>query len=305
MGNLTLQGATSGQITLEPTAVAGTNTITLPAATGTLLTTAGGQTISGTVTLSTLTSPAATSLTIQSAGTTAMTINTSQNVGIGTSSPSGKLSVTGSGGTVSVGSAGDALIFSKGGTNYITTSTAGGQFQFQTGAGSNAMLIDSSGNVGIGTTTPSTKLHVVGEVTATQGVGGYPAFHATAGGAQTVSNGVNTKITLTEDFDTNTDFSSSRFTPSVAGYYQINGAVWSTAGTSMTYAGALIYKNGSSYSLSYGAAYTTTAANGIVSDIVYLNGSTDYVELYGRANGSGTLTITNNTFFSGCLIRGA
>ena len=52
MGNLTLNGATSGQITLAPTAVAGTNTITLPAATGTVLTTAGGQTISGNTTVS-------------------------------------------------------------------------------------------------------------------------------------------------------------------------------------------------------------------------------------------------------------
>lgn len=38
MGNLTLNGSTSGQITLQPTAVAGTNTITLPASTGTLIT---------------------------------------------------------------------------------------------------------------------------------------------------------------------------------------------------------------------------------------------------------------------------
>ena len=52
MGNLTLNGATSGQITLAPTAVAGTNTITLPAATGTVLTTAGGQTVSDNTTVS-------------------------------------------------------------------------------------------------------------------------------------------------------------------------------------------------------------------------------------------------------------
>ena len=37
MGNVVLNGATSGQITLQPTAVAGTNTLTLPAATGTLI----------------------------------------------------------------------------------------------------------------------------------------------------------------------------------------------------------------------------------------------------------------------------
>jgi hypothetical protein len=46
MGNLVLTGATSGSITLEPTAVAGSNTITLPANTGTLLTTGStGQSI--------------------------------------------------------------------------------------------------------------------------------------------------------------------------------------------------------------------------------------------------------------------
>ena len=38
MGNLTLNGATSGQITISPPAVAGSNTLTLPAVTGTVLT---------------------------------------------------------------------------------------------------------------------------------------------------------------------------------------------------------------------------------------------------------------------------
>ena len=52
MGNLTLNGATSGQITLAPTAVAGTNTITVPAATGTMLTSSGNQTITGTMVMS-------------------------------------------------------------------------------------------------------------------------------------------------------------------------------------------------------------------------------------------------------------
>jgi hypothetical protein len=63
MGNITLNGSTSGQITLAPTAVAGANTITLPAATGTLLTTAGGQTISGTTTANNLTVTGTASLT--------------------------------------------------------------------------------------------------------------------------------------------------------------------------------------------------------------------------------------------------
>jgi len=51
----------------------------------------------GTVGLTTITSPAATPLTIQSAGTTAMTIDTSQRVGIGTTSPVAGTSLTTSG----------------------------------------------------------------------------------------------------------------------------------------------------------------------------------------------------------------
>jgi hypothetical protein len=42
MASVVLNGATSGQITLAPAAVAGTNTITFPASTGTVLVTSGG-----------------------------------------------------------------------------------------------------------------------------------------------------------------------------------------------------------------------------------------------------------------------
>ena len=52
------------------------------------------ETATTSVTAPLLTSPASTALTIQSAGTTAMTVDTSQNVGIGTTSPSARLQVS-------------------------------------------------------------------------------------------------------------------------------------------------------------------------------------------------------------------
>jgi len=140
---------------------------------------------------------------------------------------------------------------------------------------------------------------------ATQSTGAGPAFHAFAAGTQTITSATNTKVTLTEDFDTNSNFASSRFTPTVAGYYQINGMCWGTASTSATYIGAQIWKNGSLYVLCYSSPHTTTAGSAMLSDVIYFNGTTDYVELYIRINGSGTCTVDSNTFFSGCLLRGA
>jgi hypothetical protein len=56
----------------------------------------GNLVVTGTETVPTITSPASTALTLQTNnGTTAITVSTSQNVGIGTTSPSGKLDVRG------------------------------------------------------------------------------------------------------------------------------------------------------------------------------------------------------------------
>jgi len=152
-------GSTSsgGSVTLASASTASDWTITLPAATGTMALTSN-PVFTGTVTASTLTSPASTALAIQSAGTTAITVDTSQNVGVGQASPAtyGKLAVTGSAGTVYVPSTGDGLLFSKAGVNTIGSATASGSLQFVTGANQAAITIDTNKNVGIGTTSPST-----------------------------------------------------------------------------------------------------------------------------------------------------
>lgn len=144
-----------------------------------------------------------------------------------------------------------------------------------------------------------------------------PAFRARpATSTQSVSNNTWTKITLgTEDFDTANCFASSTFTPTVAGYYQLNGSVYCTNSSgNMTQARCNIYKNGSTevyggFYLFNGAGDNNTDSIATVSGLVYLNGSTDYVELYGYIGGSSTSPVfagyTSYTIFSGCLLRGA
>ena len=143
--------------------------------------------------------------------------------------------------------------------------------------------------------------------------GNMPAFSAYASsGTQSVSSVTNTKILIdTETFDTNNNFASNRFTPTVAGYYQINGCVY-LSGTLMLYGSVRLFKNGSQYkvgSLIIPTTGTQTDCFSNVSDVVYMNGSTDYLELYAYTSYSGSIVIVGGstalTYFSGCLVRTA
>jgi hypothetical protein len=132
--------------------------------------------------------------------------------------------------------------------------------------------------------------------------GNMPAFSYWANSATAVPSLTQTKILFdTKEFDTNNNFSSSRFTPTVAGYYQINSVV----GISSSYTNLLtsIYKNGSIYK---SGTQTTSGALSGVSSIVYLNGSTDYVEIYcTMVTGQNSATGIQNTYFNGSLVRAA
>jgi hypothetical protein len=140
--------------------------------------------------------------------------------------------------------------------------------------------------------------------TASTFAGTGPAFSAYSNTSQTVTSGTFTKVILgTEDFDTNNNFASSRFTPTVAGYYQFNFRIGSSLFVGEYW--SMLYKNGSrTYE---GADLISTnqiyGLNG--SALLYLNGSTDYIELYFQHNKGTDLTIGGSiqTFMSGFLAR--
>jgi hypothetical protein len=149
---------------------------------------------------------------------------------------------------------------------------------------------------------------------ATGVAGTGPAFSAYLASAQTVTTATFTKAQInTEEFDTNGNYDNAtnyRFTPTVAGYYQISGQIGIAATTAITGSCiASIYKNGARFK---DGNFTSAAASGtgfysVVSALINFNGSTDYVELYGLATGTGTLTFTVNTgtvtWFQGVLVR--
>lgn len=138
-----------------------------------------------------------------------------------------------------------------------------------------------------------------------------PAFRAYQASSQTgISSGLNVKILFTtEDFDTNNNYASSRFTPTVAGYYQINSAVQFITGTTINSINVLsIWKNGTEFSrgnrmLQYAAASVNMGL--VASDVIYFNGSTDYVEIYAFSNGGTWATEGSLSYFSGSLVRAA
>jgi hypothetical protein len=141
-----------------------------------------------------------------------------------------------------------------------------------------------------------------------------PAFSAYASANQTVTSAVATKVIIdTEIFDTDSNFdnvTNSRFTPTVAGYYQVNGCV-RTSATSTTNASVSLYKNGSIYMQggTLNTAATSTAQMLVINTVVLMNGSTDYLELYGTVVGTSpsfnysTANITST--FSAAMIRSA
>lgn len=149
----------------------------------------------------------------------------------------------------------------------------------------------------------------------TLNVGG-PAFSAYATNTQSLSSLTFVKIQFnTEEFDTASCYDNStnyRFTPNVAGYYQVNvvSAIGNTGSTvANTQLICAIFKNGSAFKVGgttlLNNTYDMVAS---VSALVFLNGTTDYVEGYLRQISGGSLntaTGQSGSYFQASMVRAA
>jgi hypothetical protein len=124
------------------------------------------------------------------------------------------------------------------------------------------------------------------QTTATLNVNG-PAFSAYASTNQSITAATSTKITFdTERFDTASCYNNTgstvggipaySFLPNVAGYYQFNTNLY-VSGT-MSNSFIMFYKNNVLYStpVYLATGYIMQSA----SDLIYLDGTTDYVSVY-------------------------
>jgi hypothetical protein len=174
---------------------------------------------------------------------------------------------------------------------------------FQDANGNALFSSDGSGNV----TTSATGLQMT------------PAFHVRLTGNQNVSDGAQTKVNfndVTIDTDSCWDTGNYRFTPTVAGKYYVYAQVTcqsATANNALTEAMASFRINGvrrvtGSYTTNTSTYATLYSAS--VAHIFTLNGSSDYVEVYGRSDiSTGTAQFTSShefaTYFMGYKIIGA
>lgn len=141
---------------------------------------------------------------------------------------------------------------------------------------------------------------------ATGVAGEGPAFSAKQTGSQSISSGSPVVLTFdSEDFDTAScfDTGTGRFTPTVAGYYQVNLNVQYLGTTYSGFFSVFVYKNGSSY-VEQATPSGTQYVSGSVPALIYMNGTTDYIDARATQN-FGSSQFVQAKRFSASLARAA
>lgn len=179
----------------------------------------------------------------------------------------------------------NSIVDAKG--DIITATADNTPARLAVGTNGQTLVADSTASTGLKWATP----------TATT----FPAFRACTNAQQTIAANTFTKITFgAETFDTDNCFASNRFTPTTAGYYFFH---WTLDLSGVSIRQMFFYKNGSDCGNIFLNA-TTSHTDMTNSNFIYMNGTTDYMEVYAYCNAS---TVVENgtvdSYFEGFGVR--
>jgi hypothetical protein len=235
------------------------------------------------------------------ATSTAITIDASNNVGIGTSSPSGYDSRANN---LVVGDAGDA------GITIFSGATSNARLQFapsgSTGLDNGLIGYDNSNDLMVFATGGSDRMRIdsTGAVTMPY----QPAFLVRPASTQSnlPLNGSTTIIMGAEIFDQNSDFSSNTFTAPVAGRYQFAVQISiENLDTATAYYQSDIITSNRNYQYIYDPTHhnaDVTYATFCISALADMDaGDTAYVRIYIPNSGAAQANVGASTSFSGYL----
>lgn len=127
-------------------------------------------------------------------------------------------------------------------------------------------------------------------------------FRAARGTVQTIADSTLTKVQYdTETFDTNSTYDNAtnfRHTPTVAGKYLYSAAIHFAVPGSNCATAILLYKNGVAVSKYNSFAFTTGSITLDITELLSMNGTTDYVEVFCLQLSGGNLTILNDATYN-------
>ena len=210
------------------------------------------------------------------------------NLGVGNTNPTSTLMVQGDGRFVSSGQ-GDVSITHS---SLVSTIRAAASVQLALGAGgAEAVRINTSGNVGINSTTPTSKLDVVGDVKVSGVVTATTFSGQINSGIATITTLNVTTSTTTNATGTNLNFSG---VGTIATLNSTVGTITNLGGTNINYTGVSTLTNATGTNLNFSGVGTIATLNVTNSSITNIN-STGIITATQFTTGSGNLGFTTNT----------
>ena len=143
-------------------------------------------------------------------------------------------------------------------------------------------------------------VHVLYFRASGQAVAAAPKFFAKKSSTQAIATGPDAQlIWATEEYDTNANFASNTFTPTVAGQYRLGGSLEISSAVDGQQVYISIRKNGTRHRDFNNRASGTGSQSFPFTADVEANGSTDYFDVAVNVSSASTITANATTFFYG------